>query len=271
MKAIRLLWPLLAAFALLLVSAAPAGAITDGELDGEDHPYVGLSVFYGEDGEALGRCSGALVSPTVYVTAGHCTVDTPTAAIWFESDVDAGRPDNGYFDGGGTSYAGTVYVHPLYDDSQFFVYDLAVVVLDEPVELDRYAELPSIDFTDTIERGRKGTPLTAVGYGLQAEKGNTDKNGNGQNDKVRYQATLKLTNDKGANGVGPIEGSNTIVISGDAKHGGICFGDSGGPILVGDTLVAVNSFATSTNCNGAAGAFAIDRDIELDWLATFLD
>ena len=52
-------------------------AITNGQPDGEGHPYVGLLVFeqdYPELGyKILWRCSGALISPNVVWTAGHCT------------------------------------------------------------------------------------------------------------------------------------------------------------------------------------------------------
>lgn len=50
--------------ALLLMS--PAGAVTDGVPDGDAHPYVGLVVFYDEAGTPTHRCSGTLLSPTVF-------------------------------------------------------------------------------------------------------------------------------------------------------------------------------------------------------------
>ena len=45
--------------------AAPAGAITGGVLDGNQHPNVAMIVFYQPDGRF--RCSATLVSPTVLV------------------------------------------------------------------------------------------------------------------------------------------------------------------------------------------------------------
>src|SRR5215212_683261 len=52
----------------LLAAVAPAGAITNGVPDGAAHPYVGI-IF---NDEAF--CTGTLLSPTVFLTAGHCTV-----------------------------------------------------------------------------------------------------------------------------------------------------------------------------------------------------
>jgi hypothetical protein len=64
---------LLAVVALLAVTVIPAFAITDGELDGEGHPYVGLMVAQDADGNPLWRCSGTLLSSKLFLTAGHCT------------------------------------------------------------------------------------------------------------------------------------------------------------------------------------------------------
>ncbi len=64
----RLIMLLLGSVMVLGVTAGPAGAITGGRPDGTAHPYVG---FVGEP--EGGFCSGTLLSPTVFLTAGHCT------------------------------------------------------------------------------------------------------------------------------------------------------------------------------------------------------
>ena len=68
-----------------------ASAITNGQPDGEDHPYVGLVVFdvLDEDGNQVPshRCSASLLTPTVVLTAGHCTEGTVAARIWFDEIV----------------------------------------------------------------------------------------------------------------------------------------------------------------------------------------
>jgi secreted trypsin-like serine protease len=258
-----------AAVAVLAVTQ-PAGAITKGgEPDGEDHPYVGLMVADDADGNPMWRCSGTLISPTVYVTAGHCTDGADTATIWFETTLEPDPGDLGYPDAGETSVEGTVYSHPLYVDGAFFLYDLGVVVLEEPVDLALYASLPDAGYVDTLRKGRSGDQVTAVGYGLQLAKTNPKLADKESALKTRYQADLMIVNTKGVAGIGAIPDSNSMVLSGDAKHGGTCFGDSGGPILHGDTLVAVTSFGLNGECAGIGGVFRIDRDQELDWIAGF--
>src|SRR5215213_8726979 len=83
--------------ALLLVAVSPASAVTSGEPDGNRHPYVGLMVAQDANNAPLWRCTGTLLSPTVFLTAGHCT-ESPAAhvEIWFDADVQSGVPANGY-------------------------------------------------------------------------------------------------------------------------------------------------------------------------------
>lgn len=253
-----------AAAPLLLIAAtvATVGAITNGSPDGEDHPYVGLAVFKDSEGTPMWRCSGTLLSPTLFLTAGHCTeAPAASASIWFESDVDSGIPQNGYPFGGGTSVSGTPYTHPDYDPSRFYMHDLGVVVLDEPVVKDEYGTLPTLGVLDALatKRGRQDVSFTAVGYGLQ------DVQPVVQAMRVRMQAVLHLVDLRGTAG---IPRGTAVIVSGDAHTGGTCFGDSGGPLFLGDSTVvaAVTSFGLNGNCGGVGGGYRVDQADDLDWL-----
>lgn len=265
---------------LIAVLASPASAITrGGTLDNEDHPFVGLMVALDEDGNRLWRCTGSLVSSTVMVTAGHCTeAPAASAVVFFVSDMEPdpsiyGVPDPGEFydDTDSVGVRGSVEVHPDYNPAGFFLYDLGVVVLDEPVELGEYAILPEEGLVDTLDKGRSGTEVTAVGYGLQAASQNPVKPEKTVAELTRYQADLMIVNTKGVAGIGSLPDTNSMLLSGDAKHGGTCFGDSGGPSLVdGNVLIGVTSFGLNGNCAGVGGVFRIDRDLELAWIGSFL-
>ncbi len=277
--------------ALVAATMAPAGAVTrGGELDGNDHPYVGLMVAKDKDGNPMWRCSGTLISDTVFVTAGHCTYGAAGAEIWFESDLEPDPfGDYGYPFEGPTSYSGTPYTMDGHTDPTWFLYDLGVVVLDgSGADLGPYPSLPDVDELDTLGKGRKSSTVTAVGYGLQeivegpACVGPEDCDAGDffdpkyRADKTRYQADLMVVDSQGVGGLGNVTNSTdalagSFMVSGDSKHGGTCFGDSGGPMLMNDSvLVGVNSFGLNPNCAGVGGAFRVDQQVSLNFINQFL-
>ncbi len=52
--------------------------------------------------------------------------------------------------------------------------------------------------------------------------------------------------------------------------GGTCFDDSGGPVLVGDTILAVNAFGTNGLCRGVNYAYRLDTPEALAFVRSFL-
>ena len=157
------------------------------------------------------------------------------------ADVESGIPGNGYpFLG---DVGGTPIAFDQYQPNAFFIANLGVVVLDEPVYGLGYAQLPGLGVVDTLGSGRNAAALTVVGYGLQRVRSNRgDPNFTIEN-RIRYKADLFIVDTKGVAGIGSIPGTDSMILSGDAKHGGTCFGDSGGPsFLPGtSTIVAVTS------------------------------
>ena len=84
---------------------------------------------------------------------------------------------------------------------------------------------------------------------------------------ARYRGNVKITNvhSPGLNGL-----FNTVQVSanpGKTHSGGLCFGDSGGPILYKGEIVAVNSFVLNLQCMGNGFAQRTDNTRDLDWIS----
>lgn len=248
---------------LLMVTAMPAAAITDGELDGEGHPYVGLMLFQETSGGWY-TCSGTLLSSTVFLTAGHCTADAVYPVyIWFDANPIAA---DGYLyrstaDALGTPYAPTNYTFPSFD--------VGVVVLDKPVKMQTYGVLPELNQLDVFQtkRGTQDVTFTAVGYGMQKSYPTAA----GWKDSIDYQRWVAYPKLNQINVPG-FTGSFSLLLSNNANTGGTCFGDSGGPNFLGDTniVAGVTSFGINGNCAGTGGVFRMDREGPLTWVQSFL-
>ena len=158
---------LLGALVMAITVAVPAGAITDGEPAGDRHPEVVL-ILMEEAGEPAYRCSGTLVSPTIVLTAGHCTGEPGEFSgmrIFTESDVENG--DNNYPYGGGKNSveAKRWATHPLYTSAAFYLHDVGMIELQKPVKLPRgasYGKLPKVDQLDALATKRgQAAPRTS--------------------------------------------------------------------------------------------------------------
>ena len=264
----RTVLALVSAFLLLMASVGTAGAVTDGELDGNRHPFVGLMVAQDADGVPLWRCSGTLLSPTIFLTAGHCT--EPPAAhveIWFDADVESGIPGNGYPNTG--DVGGVPNTHPDYNPNAFFLFDLGVVELDEPMVMSTYGELPSLNQLDALaaKRGQQNRTFTAVGYGLQKSFPDAASFKDSAL-RVRMLAEPRLLQINTG-----LTGEGSLLLSNNAHTGGTCFGDSGGPNFIGtsNVVAGVTSFGLNSTCAGTGGVYRVDRADDLNFLAGFLD
>jgi secreted trypsin-like serine protease len=254
-------WMVLVALAVTLILATPASAVIWGEPDGDAHPYVGMVRFYDDD-DNVWRCSGTLIAPRVLLTAGHCTSGAQSAQVWFGSDL-SGLPDT--YAGG---YRGTPHTHPNYDDFATFpnTSDVGVVVLDKPVRMKTYGQLPKIG---QVNRYHVPQQFTIVGYGVQETVPNPNVQ---QADLMRYRGNPMLVELNSANtgGFNIHLGSNPGEGNG---QGGACLGDSGGPAFVpgSDTVVGgVSSWSLNQNCVGGSFYYRMDTEHAQKFVNSFL-
>lgn len=256
----------------VVVTAQPAAAIVGGQRD-EVHTNVGLVRFTTETGRF--RCSGTLISPTVVLTAGHCTGDTgdsPATDVYVSFNTDlaldplapgitpaesAARAAN-YITG--TAHPDPGWTGGLSISKQ---HDQGVVVLDAPAASKwpgiTPAPLLPVGTLDTNQGTLKNQTFTLVGYGVDigAKKAQvvvrerrftTSVLKNVQDQVVTFQI-----NDR------------------DSKAGGgSCFGDSGGGAFLGQYLVGDASFVNSLSCNATGGYQRVDTAYTRAFLEQFL-
>lgn len=232
---------LLAGLCAALAVAAPSGAVIGGDAD-TAHPYVGLVASGGY------VCSGSLVSPTVFVTAGHCILD-PAVRVYFGGAVSPAAP----------STTGTATVQPGFclGCGIGLENDLAVVVLDAPVDMPFYAQLPVAGAADALP---KKADVTLVGYGASFF---VKKSPVSTFERLTVDVDLKKAKENL---------SATWLKLSAKKDGAACFGDSGGPnLLTGtDTILAINSFGTNDRCKKASYSYRLDTASARDFLDDFV-
>jgi hypothetical protein len=275
----RVVAPIALALAMTGLMATPSGAITGNFVPDNEHEYVGLIVFYDESGEFMHRCTGSLISPTVFLTAGHCvTIDdetgelAATARIYFEQDAGADYdPETDTPASSGYPYTGGVTASTFYAFDYRGITvpatnnDVGLVILDEPYELDTYGSLAA---PGTLEQYGTGPDarVTVSGYGVTYVNGNPAAT---ESYRSRLMADTWIIGTRGvANGI------NVQLSSAPGRGGGgTCFGDSGGPTLLygTDTIVAVTSFGMSRNvCGGTEFNFRVDTVAVHEWMQSVL-
>ena len=262
----------------------PSFAITNDWVVDNEHPFVGLVVFYDANGEFSHRCSGSLISPTKLLTAGHCTAPNSgavTARVYFQQDAGANfdpvtgvDPISGYPE---TCAPGTLGSYCATSDELYdfgFValtvpetHDAGLVVLDQPIYLAEYGELAPAGTLDALAqaRGTKNTVFTVSGYGLTLRVQDHSALAN-VSFRSRLMARAALVNLRSALN----DGYNLQTQGNGSDRGGTCSGDSGGPVFLGDArsnrIVGITSFGLNALCRGTDFAYRTDRAAVIEWI-----
>src|SRR5205085_2186225 len=125
-------------------------------------------------------CTGTLISPTVLLTAAHCTaaleqLGYSKTSVSFDpnigsgSDITCGLTDCYVQPAPNSLHVGTLHTHPLFNGSLKGVdsHDVAVVTFDKPIKGMTPASLPTTGLLDgMVNDGTFASQtFTNVGYG----------------------------------------------------------------------------------------------------------
>jgi len=268
-----------------IVMAAPVFAITGNWVEDTEHPFVGLVVFYDAGGGFLWRCSGSLISPTRFLTSGHCA-DTArgavSARVYFQDAAGAGYDAALGYDpatlypidcapGAAGLLCATSHEIYNYDFADFAgfpnTHDVGLVILDQPILMPEYGQLPISGQLNELAaaRARRDTIFTVSGYGLSflSQEQSVVPN---LSFLKRLMAQSTLVNLNSALN----DGYNLQTQGNGEGRGGTCSGDSGGPVFLGgpdsNVIVAVTSFGRNALCRGTDFSYRVDQAAVLEWI-----
>jgi len=246
----------------LVLAGSPAAAVTNGQPDGNGHPYVGVAIQPIPSMPGFVTvCSGAALSATTFLTAAHCFDPSRPVFVSYKSGPPLSLASD--------FTQGTAHNDPDWclgcgpGLPAFDTHDVAVITLDTPRDPGAFAALPAVGLVDTLAMG---TTVDIVGYGVQGFV-----RGGGKPGQVflftRYFAPSRLIQSNNKQSIEFIK----LSANPSKGKGGTCFGDSGGPDLLGgtNTILAVNSYVTNGNCAGVTYSNRIDSQEVLDFIASF--
>jgi secreted trypsin-like serine protease len=250
---------------VLAVAALPAAAITWGEPD-TAHGDVGAIVVDYPGYGLYQICSGTLIYPRVFLTAGHCT-DALEArgyeTVWVNFDQDA-------LNEGTLLEVQQIITHPDYNwGPSSNPHDVGVLILAEPVQDIEPATLPTEGFLDdlraagVLNQGKTKAKFTVVGYGgtLAWPPPEITYEDQRQFAVSEYRALLKAWLRMSQNHA--------------TDDGGTCYGDSGGPAFWtepdgSEILVGITSWGDA-QCVSSGFNYRVDIPDTLDFITSVID
>lgn len=261
----------------MLIAPPAAKAITYGFIDG-NNTYSNAGAFIVQrqtDSQIFPICSGTLISPTVFLTAAHCTEFyirdlAPlgfTAFVSFDSPIGFGNLTD-------LKHTRLIPVteaisNPDFNQSQSDSGDIGVLIL--PVRSTKGitpATLPTLGLLDQLaaQSELEDAVFTPVGYGLQNRVV-----GGGPPFFEDSNPVPRMFASSGFNALNP--GYLRLSQNPSTGNGGTCFGDSGGPNFLdvnGKRTLVASTVTGDAVCRSTNVVYRLDTVSAREFLEQFV-
>ena len=249
--------------AALFIGTSPSHAITYGFVD-SNGTYSNTGAFIVKSpttGKISPICSGTLITPNVFLTAGHCTSyfthdlapEGWTAYVSFDGLIPFGDLTSNTTNLAAVS---AVVTNPNFNQSQSDSGDIGALILGSNVQGLTPATLPVCGLLDQLrtQNGLKSAVFTPVGYGLQNRVV-----GGGVPFFQDLNPLPRMFAFSSFNSLNP--GYLRLSQNPATGNGGTCFGDSGGPNFLtvnGQPIIAAITITGDAVCRSTNVDYRLD-------------
>jgi hypothetical protein len=274
----RILVALVAVIGVITFPAVPSGAITHGVPDTQ-HPNVGALIvdvdFDGPGPMPFGRlqlCTGSLLGPGLFLTAGHCTaglvaLGVPTADVKVSFDADLHHPVDGgpyVVDPVNLLTVTGFTTHPDFHCNTSTCYnDVGVIAFQGDPGAITPVTLPTLGFLDqqASQGGLRDHDFVNVGYGVNF----LDRSSLSPQATVEYRGLREMS-------TSPFRTLTRTHLFLNANYaatgeGGMCSADSGGPHFYEAVPGALSNLAVAVSTSGDPACNSLSQNQRLDTLS----